>query len=92
MFVDYGNVEVVSTGVLCELCEEDTVLSMQAIECQLANVRPSLQSSSDGKWSSEANLCLKELTLNKYLAIEVRDTPTFISLKYCKLNCILSRL
>ncbi len=72
VFVDYGNVEMVNTGVLCELSSSDTELDMQAIECFLTSVKPTIQSSSDGKWSAEANDRFKQLTMSKYLMIQVR--------------------
>ncbi|XP_064403082.1 ATP-dependent RNA helicase TDRD9-like [Halichondria panicea] len=71
VFVDYGNVEMVNTGVLCELSSSDTELDMQAIECFLTSVKPTIQSSSDGKWSAEANDRFKQLTMSKYLMIQV---------------------
>ncbi len=72
VFVDYGNVEMMNTGVLCELSSSDTELDMQAIECFLTSVKPIIQSSSDGKWSAEANDRFKQLTMSKYLMIQVR--------------------
>ena len=71
VFVDYGNVEMVNTGVLCELSPSDTELDMQAIECFLTSVKPAIQSSSDGKWSADANDRFKQLTMSKYLMIQV---------------------
>ncbi|XP_064400643.1 ATP-dependent RNA helicase TDRD9-like isoform X2 [Halichondria panicea] len=42
-----------------------------AIECFLTSVKPTIQSSSDGKWSAEANDRFKQLTMSKYLMIQV---------------------
>ena len=88
VFVDYGNVEMVNTGVLCELSSSDTELDMQAIECFLTSVKPTIQSSSDGKWSAEANDRFKQLTMSKYLMIQVRQKAEYAILVYLK--CVQS--
>ncbi len=72
VFVDYGNVEMGNTGVLCELSSSDTELNMQAIECFLTSVKPTIQSSSYGKWAAEANDRFKQLTMSKYLMNQVK--------------------
>ena len=64
---------MVNTSVLYELSSNDTELDMQAIECFLTSVKPTIQSSSDGKWSAEANDRFKQLTMSKYLMIQVRQ-------------------
>ena len=44
---------------------------LQAFECFLTAVKPSIQLSSDGKWFFEANLRFRQLTQGKYLVIKV---------------------
>ena len=80
--------EMVNTGVLCELSSSDTELDMQAIECFLTSVKPTIQSSSDGKWSAEANDRFKQLTMSKYLMIQVRQKAEYAILVYLK--CVQS--
>ena len=59
-------------GVLCELSSSDIELNMQAIECFLTSVKPTIQSSSYGKWAAEANDRFKQLTMSNYLMNQVK--------------------
>ncbi len=79
---------MVNTSVLYELSSNDTELDMQAIECFLTSVKPTIQSSSDGKWSAEANDRFKQLTMSKYLMIQVRQKAEYAILVYLK--CVQS--
>ena len=48
-FMDYGDVETLSTDNVLELCTDMLSLRLQAVECSLANTKPR-----GNKWSSEA--------------------------------------
>lgn len=39
-FMDYGDVEILSTDNVLELCTDMLSLRLQAVECSLANTKP----------------------------------------------------
>lgn len=79
-YVDYGNVETVSSSTLKPIDGELCVLPAQAFTCRLAGVKPK----QPGRWSQEASAYLEQLTIGKQLvarrvqahdlAIELFDT------------------
>ena len=71
MFIDYGNLEWVSTDSLCKLLPEDTLLPGQAFECVLACVKPAYSMTSKGSWTRKAKERLEQLCLNQELIIAV---------------------
>ena len=54
--------------LLFRLC---LLIEFQAFECFLAEIRPSHEYSSEGKWSADASACFSRLTSNKPLIAQV---------------------
>ncbi|XP_078245693.1 tudor domain-containing protein 1 isoform X2 [Pogona vitticeps] len=67
-YVDYGNVEVLLLSKLRPIIPELMELSVQAINCTLAGVKPA-----SATWSTEATSVMKKLLQNKMVAIKVMD-------------------
>uniref|UniRef100_A0A8C6R6D7 Tudor domain-containing protein 1 n=1 Tax=Nannospalax galili TaxID=1026970 RepID=A0A8C6R6D7_NANGA len=67
-YVDYGNLEILSLKRLCPIIPKLLDLPMQALNCVLAGVKPSL-----GIWTPEAVCLMKKLVQNKMITVRVVD-------------------
>ncbi|KAL6058413.1 hypothetical protein STEG23_008132, partial [Scotinomys teguina] len=67
-YVDYGNFEILSLKRLCPIIPKLLDLPMQALNCVLAGVKPSL-----GIWSPEAICLMKKIVQNKMVTVRVVD-------------------
>ncbi|XP_051002805.1 tudor domain-containing protein 1 isoform X6 [Acomys russatus] len=68
-YVDYGNFEILSLKRLCPIIPKLLDLPMQALNCVLAGVKPSL-----GVWTPEAICLMKKIVQNKMVTVRVVDT------------------
>ena len=68
LYVDYGNLDVVSVDDLCHLPDDLRLsrLSPQALNCRLSDVR-----AADEVWSDEANTYFEDTVLGKTLLAEI---------------------
>ncbi|XP_059112147.1 tudor domain-containing protein 1 isoform X3 [Peromyscus eremicus] len=67
-YVDYGNFEILSLKRLCPIIPKLLDLPMQALNCVLAGVKPSL-----GIWTPEAICLMKKIVQNKMVTVRVVD-------------------
>ncbi|MEJ1270959.1 von Willebrand factor A domain containing 2 [Cricetulus griseus] len=67
-YVDYGNFEILSLKRLCPIIPKLLDLPMQALNCVLAGVKPSL-----GIWTPEAVCLMKKIVQNKMVTVKVVD-------------------
>ncbi|XP_040598275.1 tudor domain-containing protein 1 isoform X3 [Mesocricetus auratus] len=67
-YVDYGNFEILSLKRLCPITPKLLDLPMQALNCVLAGVKPSL-----GIWTPEAVCLMKKIVQNKIVTVRVVD-------------------
>ncbi|KAJ7325220.1 hypothetical protein JRQ81_018240 [Phrynocephalus forsythii] len=67
-YVDYGNVEVLQLCQLRPVIPKLMELSLQAIKCTLAGVKPATAT-----WSAEATSVMKKLLQNKVVSVKVMD-------------------
>ncbi|KAK7811703.1 hypothetical protein U0070_023184, partial [Myodes glareolus] len=67
-YVDYGNFEILSLKRLCPIIPKLLDLPMQALNCVLAGVKPSL-----GIWTPEAICFMKKIVQNKMVTVRVVD-------------------
>ncbi|KAM7330375.1 hypothetical protein ACRRTK_011988 [Alexandromys fortis] len=67
-YVDYGNFEILSLKRLCPIIPKLLDLPMQALNCVLAGVKPSL-----GIWTPEAVCFMKKIVQNKMVTVRVVD-------------------
>uniref|UniRef100_A0A8C6IIK7 Tudor domain-containing protein 1 n=1 Tax=Mus spicilegus TaxID=10103 RepID=A0A8C6IIK7_MUSSI len=65
-YVDYGNFEILSLKRLCPIIPKLLDLPMQALNCVLAGVKPSL-----GIWTPEAVCVMKEMVQNRMVTVRV---------------------
>ncbi|KAL1788808.1 tudor domain-containing protein 1 isoform X1 [Sigmodon hispidus] len=65
-YVDYGNFEILSLKRLCPIIPKLLDLPMQALNCVLAGVKPSL-----GIWTPEAICLMKKIVQNKMVTVRV---------------------
>nr|XP_021486660.1 tudor domain-containing protein 1 [Meriones unguiculatus] len=65
-YVDYGNFEILSLKRLCPIIPKLLDLPMQALNCVLAGVKPSL-----GIWTPEAICFMKKIVQNKMVTVRV---------------------
>ncbi|KAH0623733.1 hypothetical protein JD844_006825 [Phrynosoma platyrhinos] len=67
-YVDYGNVEVLHLNKLRPIVPELMELSVQAIRCTLAGVKPKSRT-----WSTEATSVMNKILKNKVVIIKIID-------------------
>ncbi|XP_031246660.1 tudor domain-containing protein 1 isoform X2 [Mastomys coucha] len=65
-YVDYGNFEILSLKRLCPIIPKLLDLPMQALNCVLAGVKPSL-----GIWTPEAICVMKKIVQNRMVTVRV---------------------
>nr|XP_034370782.1 tudor domain-containing protein 1 isoform X2 [Arvicanthis niloticus] len=65
-YVDYGNFEILSLKRLCPIIPKLLDLPMQAVNCVLAGVKPSL-----GIWTPEAICVMKKIVQNRMVTVRV---------------------
>jgi hypothetical protein len=75
IFVDYGNEENKRFDEIFQMSDELKGYPFQAVDCQIANIKPSLLKNPNGGWEEKSTKEFKEIlkTQNKHLEIKVES-------------------